>query len=172
LREVGPWDALWLAEVLLTVAERTLRCDAEEVLMVLPDEPEEPSGARPVGRALEDRLAVAVTFVPRRVLVGKEQASAAVSKRIRDYASHNIVVVDESTVTYRTLKLLEDFVVRIAKRKPALAMTIIEATGVSVASRPESLVSLNQWTPLQLAGHVPGGGVGDGHRVGLVDCST
>jgi hypothetical protein len=43
---------------------------------------------------------------------------------------------------------------------------------IGVTASIESLNTVKYEKPQRSLGHAPGGGVGDGHRVGLVCCST
>jgi hypothetical protein len=69
-----------------------------------------------------------------------------------------VVLVDESTITYGTLRKLDAFVGRELLRWADLALTVIELPIATTAPRPPGLKSLYKWTPLRVRGDATGVG--------------
>lgn len=146
ISEMGPYDALWIAESLVRVATKNLISRREKMLFVLPNEA---SGSRPIANALRKHLEVAVQLVDRDVFEGAVAPQADLVRSLQQ-TTKQIIVVDESTITYGTLRDLEQLVFRVANRSPDLLLAAIELPLGDTDQRPTRLHSLHQWSPFLL----------------------
>ncbi len=118
MQNLGADDALWLAESLVRLCVEWLETPREKLMFVLPDEE---SGSRQLGQALEGSLRIRSVRVPR-----SEFGSLSRDISPGDFAGRRIVVADESSISYRTLTDLESWVSRNAARPADLLASLID----------------------------------------------
>jgi hypothetical protein len=154
LRRLSSSDALWLAESGIRVAESRLsdnegrRVTRADIVIVMPDEE---SGARPLADALGTLLDVSSVSVPRSVIDGHEEPSDRLLRKLRSYGDFQLVLFDESAMSYSPRRNLDRFLALKVGRAADLAITVVEAPTAGEASRPRNLESLYRWTPLRLS---------------------
>lgn len=145
-------DALWLAECLIRVCTSVIGCERSELLVVVPRD--SGNGTRPIANAIKNHLDVEVVSVPRSLDLNLNDDGSIDGLpeedriRIVDHASSNIVLVDESTVSYSTLSYLEAIVRNIGLGDVALSAVAVEAiVDEFEKERPRHLHSLYRWRP-------------------------
>lgn len=145
LKDISDEDALWLAESIVRLAEEKLKnATRANLLIVLPDEP---SGVRKIARALTERMNVAVVAIQRSVIEGDLALSDDARRALVDHRSQNIVIVDESTVTYGSLERLTELVLEETRSVPQLKIVVLE-TSLNPEKRPNEFASLISWRPV------------------------
>lgn len=142
LRSMPDRDAVWMAECLVRLATSHLGTHSSEMVFLVPDEQ---SGARPLASALERRTDIAVIRFDRNDLNDRANDSSRLDYLSR-YAGYRIVVADESTVSYHTMRQFEALVKRALNRPPDLGVVMLDL-GSRSDLRPSWLQSLHNWRP-------------------------
>jgi uracil phosphoribosyltransferase len=153
-------DALWLAYSIVRIATDYCEARLSEIVFVLP---EEPTGARPIAAALENGLEALVCRLPREAIdcfeatrrsrdgvdaEWKDEVPASTLSQIAKHGGKHIVVVDESTVTYGTLRSMASMVERLAQSSVQITIVAMEAAHPGEPQVLERLECLSWWTSL------------------------
>lgn len=146
LFELDEWDAHWLAECLLRRIESMLNYPARSrIVVVMPDEA---TGARPIYDAVRLRMGISPIVIPRSVIDGQVELSAATRRDLRSWSlGARVLVLDESSVTYGTLRALGDIVQNVLHRCPDIFASIVDCSD-NGSRPPQPYVSLDSWRPL------------------------
>lgn len=143
------WDAGWLAASLMQIVRARLGKNDDEVLMVLPADPDTAIAA--IGEALKTQQLTTVVRVPRDVIDnGGRTISVDVAKQIKRFSNGAIVLVDESAATYRTLTGLNNVVTRVIKRGADLAAVVLDLPeGDAKPPADVPMASIYGWRPAE-----------------------
>lgn len=141
------WDAGWLAAALIRKARTHLGRDAGEMLMVMPDDSR--TAIRAIGDALKRQQGTSVVRVPRTLIEDEDpQPDDELVKELAQFQNGSIVLVDESTATYATLRGLQR-VVFAAMQRDADFSTVVLDLPEGQSSPPADLpfAPLYGWRP-------------------------
>lgn len=153
LKEMEDRDAIWLAESFLRIAQDEHGVQRSLVVIVLPQEETEATdkarnGSRPLSDAFKRSLRVVTQVVSRDEIETSETPPDYLTKLIEDHPGYDIVVIDESAVSYHSLERLGAMVTKATKgRPPRFAGAVIEAV-TDMYQPPADFRSLLQWQPL------------------------
>jgi hypothetical protein len=149
LPALDPWDAHWLAETFVSRAANLLGCSNEGMLVVVPVETEVQSGAHPISQSLRKRLNVPLLAVPRKVIERKADLSPKAKAFLKKHSGLKTIVLDESSITHKTLNRLGELVRDYHDHDPDLYATVVNLGGTAETS-PSPLLAFAEWAPLRL----------------------
>lgn len=141
------WDAGWLAASLIRKVRTQQEKSTEEMLLVMPDD--EKTAIWAIGEALRTEQDAPVLRVPRE-LIHDESATIPpdLSDEIRRFRHATIILVDESTAHYGTLRGLARVVFKAAERKPDMSVVVLDLPeDGATAPTDMPLLSLYGWRP-------------------------
>lgn len=141
------WDARWLAASLIRQVRTTLGRDPGEMLLVMPDDAD--TAVRYIGDALTLQQGTTVLRIPRAVIDDPTlPIPGDVSARLLLFRHGSIILVDESTATYATLRGMARVVQACIERGADQAVVVLDLPEDG-ATPPIAfpLQSLFRWRP-------------------------
>ena len=145
LNSLSRWDAHWLAELVVRRVLQEIPVATRSALYFII--PNEKNGTDKISQALRTYCGVGVLRLGRQVIEGKIWADDDSLARLKRHASDTVVVFDESTVTYETLRKMTDLVRRVAQSEPDIQATILDLTPRELRSPGASYFTLISYTP-------------------------
>ena len=152
LKDLEEADATWLAESFLRMAE-SQGIGRSLVIVVLPEEePEEATsplnGSRPLSNAFKRNLRVVTRVVSRADIEATDDPPEYLVGLIEEHPGYEVVIFDESAVSFRSLERLTAMVTKANGGKPpGLVGAVVEAVTV-MHEPPADFRSLFQWQPI------------------------
>lgn len=145
LARLGAWDAHWLAEAAVAnILDLVPESNRAALLVVIP---EEENGTPPISRALREKCRVAVLPVPRPIIEGEQAVTDVIAEKLRRHTADTIAVLDESTVTHRSLERLSRLVESTIRIPPDLVGAVLDVSW-EPPSPDLKFFSLARWSAL------------------------
>jgi hypothetical protein len=144
VRALDEWDPYWIAWALLAAVEHKIHVPRRRMLILTP---EDDTAAQTVGNALNKYLSVSVEQVPRDVLAHPESVHPELRDIIKSCVPSNIVLLDESAVSYTTLRQLCALVEKVTGEEPGLCAVLFDLP-VQPVDLPVDVISLYGWSPM------------------------
>ncbi len=152
LKELEEPDATWLAESFLRIAkgrgvERSL------VIVVLPEEESDDAavprnGSRPLSNAFKRNLRVVTRVVSRADIEATEEPPDYLVELIEEHPGYEVVIVDESAVSFRSIERLTKMVTKANLGKPPSFVGAVVEAVTPMYEPPADFRSLFQWQPI------------------------
>jgi hypothetical protein len=153
LNEMDERDAHWLSDAMIKAVQFELEISPDRLVAVVPSED---SGVSRLRDALRDALDIEVVELSRAAIDGIEESTATKSTLPSDFiealGAHKLkvpIILDESTVTYSTIRAIESAVQAVLHVRPKLAMVALEAERPG-SQRPLTPVhSFSRWMAVE-----------------------